>query len=249
LYAYLGDTTEAQDVVQEAFVRAWQRWQKIGEYDDPVAWVRRVAWNLATSRHRRVAVARRFLTRSGPPENQPEASPDHVALVAALRLIPEQQRRAMVMHYLADLPIADIAHDIGVAEGTVKSWLHRGRAELAKHLADDTDQQVRPKYAGDRTRTRPTRSTVASQSPTPPASASVLRAVPDSGMNSVGDASSGAGRADPGSEPSGTSGPDPVNTRMPGSDHGDPPRPESRRAVGDGISTAYPSSFEGGELR
>lgn len=136
LYAYLGDSSEAQDVVQEAFVRAWQRWDKIGEYDDPVAWVRRVAWNLATTRHRRLAVVRKFISRSGPPEHQPEASPDRVALVAALRRIPEQQRRAMVMHYLADLSVADIAHDIGVAEGTVKSWLHRGRHELAKLLTE-----------------------------------------------------------------------------------------------------------------
>jgi RNA polymerase sigma-70 factor (ECF subfamily) len=146
LYAYLGDSTEAQDVVQEAFVRAWQRWPKISEYDDPVAWVRRVAWNLATSRHRRLAVVRRFLSRAGPPEHHPAASPDRVALIAALRRIPEQQRRAVVMHYLADLSVADIAQEIGVAEGTVKSWLHRGRAELARHLSDGTE---RPREGGD----------------------------------------------------------------------------------------------------
>lgn len=139
LYAYLGDRAEAQDVTQEAFVRAWQRWTKISTYDDPVAWVRRVAWNLATSRHRRLAVARRFLSRSRPPEPQPGAGPDRVALVAALRRLPEKQRRALVLHHLADLSVAEIARDIGVAEGTVKSWLHRGRAELAKQLSE-TDE-------------------------------------------------------------------------------------------------------------
>lgn len=136
LYAYLGDSAEAQDVVQEAFVRAWQRWTKISDYDDPVAWVRRVAWNLATSRHRRVVVARRFVSGSRPPEHQPGATPDRVALVAALRRLPEQQRRAVVLHYLADLSVADIARDTGAPEGTVKSWLHRGRAALARHLSD-----------------------------------------------------------------------------------------------------------------
>src|SRR5262245_44097437 len=53
LHAYVGDLTEAQDLVQEAFCRAYTRWDQVAEYDDPVAWVRRVAWNLATSRWRR----------------------------------------------------------------------------------------------------------------------------------------------------------------------------------------------------
>lgn len=141
LHAYLGDATEAQDVVQEAFVRAWQRWAKISQYEDPVAWIRRVAWNLATSRHRRIAVVRRFVARSGPPEVQPAAGPDRVALVAALRMLPEQQRRAVVLHYLGDLSVTDIAQDVGVAVGTVKSWLHRGRTELAKLLSESPSPQ------------------------------------------------------------------------------------------------------------
>lgn len=137
LYAYTGDTGEAQEVVQEAFLRAWQRWQQIGRYDDPVAWVRRVAWNLATSRHRKVAVFRRFAAKIAAADHEKPVGPERVALVNALRKIPEQHRRALVLHYLADLSVADIAHEVAVAEGTVKSWLHRGRAELAKHLTDD----------------------------------------------------------------------------------------------------------------
>lgn len=133
LFAYFGDRQEAQDVVQEAFCRALARWPVIARYDDPVAWVRRVAWNLATSRWRRVRTARRVLRQQrvvhvdGP-------DPDRVALVAALGTLPPTQRRAIVLHYLADLPIDEIAEREHAAIGTVKSWLHRGRAALAAQL-------------------------------------------------------------------------------------------------------------------
>lgn len=135
--AYLGDATEAQDLVQEAFLRAWQRWDKVGGYEEPVAWVRRVAWNLATSRHRRNQVARKFLQKSSAPELAPAASPDHVALVAALKSVPAKRRQALVMHYMADMTISAIAEATGAKEGTVKSWLHRGRKELAALLTDE----------------------------------------------------------------------------------------------------------------
>jgi RNA polymerase sigma-70 factor (ECF subfamily) len=134
-YALTTDLAEAQDLAQEAFCRAWQRWSRIAGYDDPLAWVRRVAANLATSRWRRLAVARRQLFRERRPE-VPPLDPDHVALVAALRLLPEQQRVAIVLHHLLDLPVAAIAQERGVALGTVKSWLHRGRSSLAAQLAD-----------------------------------------------------------------------------------------------------------------
>ena len=60
-------------------------------------------------------------------------------LVAALRKLPERVRRAVVLHYLADMSIADIVAEMGAADGTVKSWLRRGRAELATHLAGYRD--------------------------------------------------------------------------------------------------------------
>jgi RNA polymerase sigma-70 factor, ECF subfamily len=140
LYAYFGDRQEAQDVVQEAFCRALARWSKLVRYDDPVAWVRRVAWNLATSRWRRTRTALRVLQRQRPDRGQvagPE--PDRVALVAALATLPPAQRRVIVLHYLADLPITEIADREGVAPGTVKSWLHRGRTALAAQLDSRPD--------------------------------------------------------------------------------------------------------------
>ncbi|NUO57763.1 MAG: SigE family RNA polymerase sigma factor [Hamadaea sp.] len=135
LYAYLGDLAEAQDVVQEAFCRAFGKWKQIRRYDDPVAWVRRVAWNLATSRFRKQKTALNFLRRQRE-ERTAEPSPDRVALVRALAEIPPQQRRAVVLHYMAQLSVAEIAQQEGVAEGTVKSWLSRGRAALAGRLSD-----------------------------------------------------------------------------------------------------------------
>ena len=136
LYAYLGDATEAEDVAQEAFLRAWRSWASISRYDDPVAWVRHVAWNLATSRLRRLGTAARYLARQSTAEGAAAAllGPDRVALVAALRQLPERQRRAIVLHYLGDLPVADVASELGVPRGTVLSWLHRGRARLAELL-------------------------------------------------------------------------------------------------------------------
>lgn len=135
LSAYTGDLDQAQDLVQEAFCRAYRRWRQLTGYDDPVAWVRKVAWNLATSRWRRLRRAQTYLRRQRV-EHVAGPSPDRVALVAALGKLPPHHRRAVVLYYLADLTVAEIADQEGAAEGTVKSWLHRGRAALAALLTD-----------------------------------------------------------------------------------------------------------------
>jgi RNA polymerase sigma-70 factor (ECF subfamily) len=142
VYAYFGDRQEAQDVVQEAFCRALARWRRLSTYDDPVAWVRRVAWNLATSRWRRARTVLRFLRRQQAEPVVDGPGVDRVALVDALAKLPATQRRAMVLHYLVDLSVAEIARRECVAEGTVKSWLHRGRAALAADLASTTTAPV-----------------------------------------------------------------------------------------------------------
>ncbi len=140
LRAGTGDLAEAQDVVQEAFCRAWGRWDRLVEYEDPVAWVRRVAWNLMISRWRHRRVARRFLVRQRA-EHVPGPVPDRVAVGVALSRLPPNQRRAIVLYYLADLSTAQIAHDCGVPESTVRSWLRRARMALVGSLSDDAEER------------------------------------------------------------------------------------------------------------
>jgi RNA polymerase sigma-70 factor (ECF subfamily) len=62
-----------------------------------------------------------------------------VALTQALATLPERQRRAVILHYLADLPISEVARQEGVGENTVKSWLYRGRTGLAAQLTENLD--------------------------------------------------------------------------------------------------------------
>jgi RNA polymerase sigma-70 factor (ECF subfamily) len=135
LYAHTGDLADAQDVVQEAFCRALPRWSWLSAYDDPAAWVRKVAWNLATNHWRRT---RRMLALTLRHREEPADGPslDRIELVRALAKLPVRQRQAVVLHYLADAPVSEIAQLTGASEGTVKSWLHRARSALAVHLAE-----------------------------------------------------------------------------------------------------------------
>lgn len=140
LHAFTGDHAEAQDLVQEAFCRAFARWSTISAYDDPTAWVRRVAWNLAVSRWRRGVTFRRFRRELAQPDI-PAPSAAHVDLARALSRLPENHRRVIVLHYLADLPIAEISAFTSTPEGTVKVWLHRGRTALNTMLTS-ADEEV-----------------------------------------------------------------------------------------------------------
>lgn len=142
MYAMTSNLADAQELVQEAYARAWQRWPTVSTYDDPEAWVRTVAWRLAASRWRKARNGVAAMLRHGPPEDTPEPSIDNVALVTALRQIPEAQRRAIVLHHLAGLSVAEVAHEVGAPEGTVKARLSRGRAALAELLADNSLAEV-----------------------------------------------------------------------------------------------------------
>jgi RNA polymerase sigma-70 factor, ECF subfamily len=135
-YALTGNIADAQDVAHEAFARAWQRWDAVRGCDSPEAWVRRVATNLAMSSRRRDRTARAAAPSLAPLGHSPEVSPDTVALVAGLRTLPERQRLVLVLHYLADLPVNQVAAEVGAPVGSVKAWLSRGREALAAAIGE-----------------------------------------------------------------------------------------------------------------
>lgn len=136
-YLLTGDVEEARDLVQETLLRAWKSWTKLAGYEDPHRWARRVLHNLAVSRwrHERVRKLNRVAAASEVARSD-VAGPDgaHVDVVNALRRLSVDQQRALVLHDVAGLSVADVASELDAPEGTVRSWLSRGRTALAKDL-------------------------------------------------------------------------------------------------------------------
>jgi RNA polymerase sigma-70 factor (ECF subfamily) len=138
LFAITGDLAEAENLLQEAYVRAFARWAQVHTYDRPEAWVRRVALNLAAMAARRLRRRGTALLRLGPPPVVPELSPELLDLHQALRALPLGQRQVIVLHHLVGLPVEEVAGELRLPTGTVKSRLARGRRALAQVL--DTDR-------------------------------------------------------------------------------------------------------------
>jgi RNA polymerase sigma-70 factor (ECF subfamily) len=135
-YGLVGDPSEAQDLVQEAYARAWQHWRRVAGYDDAEAWLRLVVNRLATDRWRRLLVRRAAAASSPPVPPVPPPSEETVLLTKAMHALPFDQRQVLLLHYLLDRSLADIAAETGTNLNTVKSRLMRGRAALAEVLAD-----------------------------------------------------------------------------------------------------------------
>jgi RNA polymerase sigma-70 factor, ECF subfamily len=137
LFAVTGDLAEAENLLQEAYVRAYARWAQVRAYDRPEAWVRRVALNLAAMAARRLRRRAAALLRLGPPPAVPELSPELLDLHHALHALPLGQRQVIVLHHLVGLPVEEVARELGVPAGTVKSRLARGRRAVALVLDAD----------------------------------------------------------------------------------------------------------------
>jgi RNA polymerase sigma-70 factor, ECF subfamily len=130
----IGDSGRAEDLTQEAFARAYRRWSTVSKLERPVAWVYVVALNAERKRWRREV-------------DRPEAeapgvdSPDlaggvltKIVVRDALDRLPPRQRAAVVLRYLADLTVTDIAEVMACAEGTVKATLHHALRNLRVEL-------------------------------------------------------------------------------------------------------------------
>jgi len=132
--ALTGVPEAPRDLAQESLVKAYRAWPSVQAMDKPGAWPRRVTINAATSWHRtnrREDAALLLLGGEGSVEN-PERESD--MFWAAVRALPDRQRASIALHYLEDLPIADVAAALDIAEGTVKASLFKARATLAQSL-------------------------------------------------------------------------------------------------------------------
>ena len=132
VYVLSGSRWAAEELAQDAFLEAHRRWATVGAYDDPGAWVRRVAVNKTRSwGRRRGAEARAYAKHLVRTRELPSELPETAdAFWAAVRSLPERQAQIVALHYHDDRPVDDIADLLGISAGSVKTQLHRARKSL-----------------------------------------------------------------------------------------------------------------------
>lgn len=136
----VGDRAVAEELAQDALVRAYERWPRVSQMAAPGPWIHRVAVNAALSWVRRRAAERRALRRHG--GTLPTCT-DHAGVVAVRRAVarlPRRQREAIVYRYWLGYPTDETAALMGIGPGSVKSAVTRAFATLRSSLDDRPDE-------------------------------------------------------------------------------------------------------------
>ena len=133
---YCGDVHLAEELVQEALVRACRRWDRVSAMSSPEGWTYRVAVNLANSAWRRQRAERRARHRHGPEQDvrRPVAVEDQLLVRAALQTLTAQQREAVVLRHVLDLSVDQTAQVLGTSPGAVRALTHRAVTQLRESL-------------------------------------------------------------------------------------------------------------------
>jgi len=136
LYLVTGRTSDAEDLVQESFVKVWERWDRVRSMESPEGYLFRVGMNVARSRRRRLARAARLVT--GRADRDPFDEVDQRdAVVRALRELPPRQRAALALTELLGYSAVEAAGILGVKPATARSLASLGRTALRRAMEDD----------------------------------------------------------------------------------------------------------------
>ncbi len=142
-YLIVGDTSLAEDVVQEAFLRTFAGWRRLREPARLQVYLRRAVINASRSKLRRRGVEARanalFHAAERPSARSSDDSDTTLAVMDAVRRLPPRQRAAVLLRYYLDLPEAEIADTLGTRVGTVKSQLAKARRNLGRTGLGATD--------------------------------------------------------------------------------------------------------------
>jgi RNA polymerase sigma factor (sigma-70 family) len=136
LLATVTDRGEADDLLSEAFTRAWKQWRAVSDHPSPEAWVMRTALNLHRDRWRRANHARRFLAVRREQRCLPD-EPFDPAVLAGLRSLSDRQRSVVALRILLDLSTEETADILGISPGTVPTHLKRGLDTLRAVLSPE----------------------------------------------------------------------------------------------------------------
>lgn len=135
-YVLSGSGRAAEDLAQDAFLKAYRNWKRISSYEDPGGWVRRVVANDAVSMFRRLAAETRALLRLRGESYIiiPQTDPEAIHLWEEVRRLPARQAQVIALRYYDQRSNAEAAEILGCSETTVKTHLQRARETLARRL-------------------------------------------------------------------------------------------------------------------
>ncbi len=136
-------SADAHDAAQEAYVRAYARWWRVGHLREPAAWVRRVAVNVARDQHRHRAVRERAIPKlaAEPMTIDPHAGDDIEGLDDALDTLSRQQRRAVDLYYIDGFSTEEAATRMGISPGAFRFHLSRARRTLKPRMVERLGRQ------------------------------------------------------------------------------------------------------------
>lgn len=139
LYLVTGDVQEAEELMQDAFIAVWERWDRVGEMDEPTGYLYRTAMNRFRSRLRRASRAARRAVGAREGVDAFAVADERDSVARALARLPERQRAAVVLTELLGYSSEEAGRILGVKDVTVRSLASQARAALRTHL-EETDE-------------------------------------------------------------------------------------------------------------
>lgn len=142
LYAHLclitGNRAEAEELAQDAFLKVWERWDRVADMEEPTGYLYRTAMNLFRKRYRRAVLALRKTVSEELRRDEFATVEDRSIVARALAELAPRQRAALVLTELIEFSSEEAGHMLGVTPGTVRALASQGRAAMKQHLeADD----------------------------------------------------------------------------------------------------------------
>jgi RNA polymerase sigma-70 factor (ECF subfamily) len=137
LWLVTGNRSEAEELMQDAFLKVWERWDRVGAMDDPVGYLYRTAMNLFRKRYRRAALAIRRSIGLAPSRDDFADADDREVVRRVLSTLPPRQRAALVLTDLVGFSANEAGRALGVQASTVRSLSHQGRASFRRAMEVD----------------------------------------------------------------------------------------------------------------
>ena len=139
LWLVTGNRGEAEELMQDAFLKVWERWEQVGAMEDPVGYLYRTAMNLFRKRYQRAVLAIRRTVGLAPSRDDFADADDRETVRQVLSTLPPRQRAALVLTELLGFSPDDAGRALGVQASTIRSLSHQGRASFRRALEVDDD--------------------------------------------------------------------------------------------------------------